>query len=197
MPVTLAGVGHHFPGAPDLFSGLDRVLRAGDVYAVTGPSGCGKSTLLGLLAGWIAPARGTVAFDGVQRVRWVFQNPHGVARRTAIDHVVLALLARGLRRRAATHEAITLLADVGLAAQAEREFRHLSGGEGQRLMLARALAGAPDLLLVDEPTAQLDPRTAAEVTGVLATLAGRSAVVVIATHDPRVAAACTESIELG
>jgi ABC-type lipoprotein export system ATPase subunit len=197
MSVTMKGVSHRFPGTPELFSGLDAVLRPGEVYAVTGPSGCGKSTLLGLIAGWITPTGGSIVRENVRRVRWVFQNPHGIAHRSAVDHVVTPLLARGRRRRDALSDALALLGDVGLGARAGSEFRHLSGGEAQRLMLARALAGEPDLLLVDEPTAQLDPRTAAEVTGVLTTLAGRSAVVVIATHDARVSAACTEGIELG
>ena len=126
----------------------------------------------------------------------MFQNPHGVARRTAIDHVVLPLLARKHTRSEAEERALAVLSLFGLVAVAGRPFRDLSGGEAQRLMLARAVATAPDLLLVDEPTAQLDQRTAATVNQTLANVAQEDTIVVIATHDPATRAACTHVIDL-
>jgi ABC-type lipoprotein export system ATPase subunit len=88
------------------------------------------------------------------------------------------------------------MADVGLNNVKGKQFRSLSGGEAQRLMFARALAGAPDLILVDEPTAQLDPANSAAVISAMKALAGRGSIVVVATHDPNVAQACTRQIGL-
>lgn len=196
MRVGLAGVGHRFPGCPPLFEDLTADLGPGHVYALSGPSGSGKSTLLGIIAGWIPPTSGSIAREGISGIQWVFQSPHGVAGRTALDHVSLPLLARGLSRADADTAAHTLLQDMGIAHLASGAFRHLSGGEGQRLMIARALATNPDLLLLDEPTAALDHRTAQEVVDVVAALAQRDCIVVIATHDPRVQERCTDRLSL-
>ena len=196
MRVGLAGVGHRFPGCPPLFEDLTADLAPGHVYALTGPSGSGKSTLLGIIAGWIPPTSGSIAREGISGIQWVFQSPHGVAGRTALDQVSLPFLARGLSRADADTAAHTLLQDMGIAHLASSAFRHLSGGEGQRLMIARALAANPDLLLLDEPTAALDHRTAQEVVDVVAALAQRDCIVVIATHDPRVQERCTDRLSL-
>jgi ABC-type lipoprotein export system ATPase subunit len=197
MPVIGRDLGHSFGTGPVLFDGLDLDLEAGSLTAVTGPSGSGKSTLLHIMAGWQRPSRGMIEIPGVDRVQWVFQNPHGVARRSAHDHVVLPLLARGFDRRSADSEAGRLLRAFGLNGVGRRPFRQLSGGESQRLMLARGIAAAPDLLLVDEPTAQLDAVTADTIVQTLGALAGRGAVVVVATHDPRTRDACDRHIDLG
>jgi ABC-type lipoprotein export system ATPase subunit len=190
------GLAHAFPGAGELFSGLDLDLVPGEVVALVGPSGSGKSTLLSILAGWVAPTAGTVERTRIEHTGWVFQNPHGVPRRAALDHVVLPLLARGLRRPEAENEAMTILDQFHLAPVADRPFRALSGGEAQRLMLARAVALAPDLLLVDEPTAQLDLHTASTVNAVLAGVAQQHSIVVVATHDPHTRDACTRVVDL-
>lgn len=196
MRVTGAGLAHSFDGQTMLFSGLDFVLTPGDLVAVVGPSGSGKSTLLGLLAGWITPSSGTVQLDGIETVSWVFQNPLGVARRTVLDHVVLPLLASGMRRAAAEDIAHAALARFGLGGHAQKRFADLSGGEGQRLMLARASVRQPDLLLVDEPTAQLDRALAASVNGVLGQISSARSIVVVATHDADTMAACHRVINL-
>jgi len=194
--VVATGLAHEFPGTRRLFTGLDLTLVPGEVVAVVGPSGSGKSTLLSLLARWVRPVEGTVTWTGIEQVGWVFQNPHGVPRRTALDHVVLPLLARGRRRSRAEAEAAGILERFGLGDVAVRAFRDLSGGEVQRLMLARAVATACDLLLVDEPTAQLDLGTAATVNGVLAHVAQDETIVVVATHDPHTREACTRTVDL-
>lgn len=196
MQVVAKSLAHRFGDRPYLFERLDFRLDPGHTYALTGPSGSGKSTLLRILAGWIRPDGGTVTRDGVATVVWVFQNPFGVPGRTALDHVALPLLARGQGHEKARTEARTRLATVGLTDVADSPFRNLSGGEAQRLMLARGMASNPDLLLVDEPTAQLDPRTAASVDQAIASIADEGTIVVVATHDPKTRDACTDTIDL-
>ena len=195
--LALEGVGHAFPGGAALFRDVDAELRAGEVYALTGPSGSGKSTLLSIMAGWVPPLEGRVVRHGVGKVAWVFQNPHGVARRTALDHVVLPYLAQGLRRREGEARAREQLESFGLAPVADHDFATLSGGEAQRLMLARGIACSPDLLLVDEPTAQLDRRTAEVVNSTLHALRVTGTIVVVATHDPVTRSLCTGMLDLG
>lgn len=190
-------LGHAFPGMPPLFEGLTVAMEPGRVYALTGPSGSGKSTLLGILAGWIAPTTGSVSREDVERIGWIFQNPHGIARRTALDHVAYAFLVTGIPRADAERRARLLLERFELADSADKPFRALSGGEAQRLMLARGIASAPDLLLVDEPTAQLDQHTAATVSEALGRIATAGTIIVVATHDERTRDACTDVIDLG
>jgi len=195
--VIADGLGHRFGRSPWLFRGLAFQLDPGRVYALTGPSGSGKSTLLALLAGWTAPSEGTLERRDVERVGWVFQNPHGSPRRAAIDHVRLPFLARGIPPGEAVQRAAELIRRFGLESVAASDFRQLSGGEAQRLMLARGVAASPDLLLVDEPTAQLDPATAENVNDAISSLAAGHSIVVVATHDPRTRDACSDHIDLG
>ena len=197
MRVRLADVSHSFPGTEMLFSGLTATLSAGDLVAVTGPSGSGKSTLLSLVARWEKPVQGSVEWEDVTSVGWVFQNPYGTGGRTALDHVVLPLLAQGQSRTQAESDARWIMDRFMLSQVADRKFSALSGGEAQRLMLARAVAKAPSLLLVDEPTAQLDRHAAHTVNHVLAELAMGDAIVVVATHDQETRAACPIHIDLG
>jgi lipoprotein-releasing system ATP-binding protein len=175
---------------------VNLTLEPGHVYALTGPSGSGKSTLLGILAGWIEPSEGSVERVGADRIGWVFQSPHGVAGRAAIDHVALPLLARGSSVAASLDDAAEILDRFGLADRAQSPFRDLSGGEGQRLMLARGLAASPELFLVDEPTAQLDSETSKNVSSSIGALASENTIIVVATHDDRTRDACTDHIDL-
>ncbi len=194
--VSVHGLAHRFAGTDLLFEGLDFTVRPGQTVAVCGPSGCGKSTLLSILAGWQKPYAGSVERHGIDRIGWVFQNPYGVAGRTALDHVVFPLLCKGMRRRDAEPLAMEAMGLFDLGYAADRRFSDLSGGEAQRLMLARAVCSRPDMLLVDEPTAQLDTRTARSVSHVLGNLAGRGMIVLVATHDPDTRDACGRIIDL-
>lgn len=196
MLLRAENLGHSFSGTGPLFEQLSFELAPGRTTAVVGPSGSGKSTLLSLVAGWEEPKTGTVIREDINTVCWVFQNPYGVSRRTALDHVVLPLLTQGLRRREARAQAKEIMARFNLTELEERQFRRLSGGEAQRLMLARAVATKPDLLLVDEPTAQLDLATAHTVNEVLAGISQSNAIVLVATHDPATRDACAEIIDL-
>ncbi|WP_029149445.1 ATP-binding cassette domain-containing protein [Microbacterium indicum] len=196
MRIVMGAVGHRFDSGGWLFRGVDLAFDAGRSYALTGPSGSGKSTLLGIIAGWIAPVEGSVDRGDVARSARVFQNPHGTPRRSARDHVALPLLARGASPREADEQADGWLERFGLGALGGRRFRDLSGGEAQRLMLARAAATSPDLLLVDEPTAQLDPSAADGVNLALNSLRLEHTIVVVATHDDRTRDACTDHVDL-
>ncbi|WP_159619102.1 ATP-binding cassette domain-containing protein [Ruania rhizosphaerae] len=187
---------HGFRDAPLLFTGLSFEAASSDVIGICGPSGSGKSTLLSIFAGWETPRGGSITTTRIETINWVFQNPHGVAHRTAIDHVVFPLLAAGQDRATATEMAMPILESFHLAEIADRDFRDISGGEAQRLMLARAVATGPDLLLVDEPTAQLDLRTSTTVNATLGAVAQNGAIVLIATHDPGTRDACTRVIDL-
>ncbi|NQX24860.1 ATP-binding cassette domain-containing protein [Curtobacterium sp. VKM Ac-2852] len=195
--IVLEGVGHRYPGADFLFEDINQTLNAGFSYALVGPSGSGKSTLLNILAGWLRPADGTVQKVGVLRTQWVFQNPHGSARRTALDHVSYPLLQSGMSRLRANAHARRIMRDVSLDRVEERAFSQLSGGEAQRLMLARAIAARPNVLLVDEPTAQLDAATKRQVNRAISSISSRPIITVVATHDPDTRDACDSVIDLG
>lgn len=195
--LSAVGLGHWFDPGRWLFRGQDFELQPGRLTVVTGPSGSGKSTLLSLLAGWERPREGHIVKANVERTAWVFQNPIGVAGRTALDHVALPLVARGCGRREAEAQADEILDRFGLGEVRASRFAELSGGEAQRLMLARGLASAPDLLLIDEPTAQLDRPTAAVVSSHLGAVASDGVLVVIATHDPDITVQAGALVELG
>lgn len=197
MPVTLDGVGHAWPNGPVLFHDVCWTFPDDTVTALVGPSGSGKSTLLAILAEMLRPTQGTVRRAPAHRALWVFQNPHGVAQRRVLDHVALAFLAHGADRRTADARATEVLERFGLGHRLRASFAELSGGEAQRLMLARGIASAPGLMLVDEPTAQLDRSTAAEVNGAIGALAASGTVVVVATHDDDTRASCDAVLDLG
>ncbi|UIP59712.1 ATP-binding cassette domain-containing protein [Agromyces marinus] len=184
------------PGAATLYEGLSFEAAGGELIALTGPSGSGKSTLLSILGGWLEPTHGVLETTGVQRLALVPQNPYGVPGRTAVDHVSLPLVARGSTRSDATRIAREYLGLLKLEHAADRPYRMLSGGERQRMLLARALASKPDLLLVDEPTAQLDATAAAEVCDALAGLQHHGVLIFVATHDTRVVTVCSSVVDL-
>lgn len=195
--LSLIGVGHHYPRSPWLFRGLEWSFQAGTSTAVVGPSGSGKTTLLGILGGLFPPAEGAVWSTGIEQVSWIFQTPSLLPRRRVLDNVALPCIARGLSRRDAESKASQLLAEVGLSGHVGDPTATLSGGEGQRACLARALAGEPDILLADEPTASLDPVSAEPVFEAVRSAARGDLIVVVATHDTRLAAQCDQVLELG
>lgn len=194
--MSATGLAFAHPGAAPLYEGLTFDAAGGDLVALTGPSGSGKSTLLSILGGWLAPTAGLLERTGIVRLALVPQNPYGVPGRTALDHVCLPLVARGHTRDDAVRIARAHLALLRLDRTADRPYRMLSGGERQRMLLARALASEPDLLLVDEPTAQLDSSAAAEVCDALASLQRDGVLIFVATHDARVVTACSAVVDL-
>jgi len=197
MRITAVDVRFSHDRTASLFSDFNVELRPRLLYGLVGSSGSGKSTLLSLLAGFRQPSAGEVIREGVDRVGWVLQNPVGSPRRTALDLVAQPLLYHGASREHAEQEARQLLTAFKLDNVADREFRLLSGGEAQRLAFARAAASNVDALLLDEPTAQLDPSTAESVRHVIRQLVSDDRIVVLATHDQALSAACDVVIDLG
>lgn len=187
--LSLRGVHFAHPGFAPVVQGLDLDVEAGEVLCLLGRSGCGKTTVLKLAAGLLAPSAGTVSRPGRAsaepgEVGFVFQDPTLLDWLDARGNVLLPVTLR--RRptpddRAAAH---ALLAQLGLAALADRHPAQLSGGQRSRVALARALLPQPPLLLLDEPFAALDALTREDLQRDLLRLArARGIAVVFVTHD--------------
>lgn len=173
-------------GGRRLLEGVDLDLAGGGITMVLGPNGAGKSLLLKVLHGLIMPDTGRVLWGGRpagratrRRQAMVFQRPV-LLRRSAAANIDFVLRARGRRDRARRD---ALLAHVGLDAHASRPARRLSGGEQQRLALARALATGPELLFLDEPTASLDPASVLRIEQVVEAARADGTGIVFVTHD--------------
>jgi tungstate transport system ATP-binding protein len=167
-------------GAVDVVRELNLTFGPGAPTVLLGPNGSGKSTLLRLAMGLVTPTSGRIRWGGREepgeRLAMVFQRPV-MLRRSAAANVAYALPARDPAR------VPELLAKVGLANLADRPARKLSGGEQQRLALARALARDPEVLFLDEPTASLDPAATKAVEDIVRAVAGSGVKIVMATHD--------------
>jgi tungstate transport system ATP-binding protein len=171
-------------GETCILRGVTLSLKTGPPTVLIGPNGSGKATLIKLATGLIAPAAGTIRYAQPDRVARrqaiVFQKPV-MLRRSAGSNVAYALKAA---HRAADKASVTKLLDrVGLAAIADRPARKLSGGEQQRLALARALARDPEVLFLDEPTASLDPAATKAVEDIVSGAAAAGVKIVMSTHD--------------
>jgi putative ABC transport system ATP-binding protein len=164
--------------------------EAGEIVGIGGPSGSGKTTLLTVLAGLAEPDRGTVTRAGTPTVGVVLQGYGLVPVLTASENVEVVLQALGRSAAAVRSEAAAAMARVLLDGLGDRLVDRLSGGQQQRVAVARALAVRPDLLLADEPTSELDEVSRDHVVGELRAEARRGGMVVIASHDRDVLAAC-------
>jgi putative ABC transport system ATP-binding protein len=201
--LTAADIRKQF-GRTVALDGADLEVGSGEVVAVVGPSGSGKSTLLHCAAGILTPDSGQVAFEGrrvdamgeAERSRlrrtsfgFVFQFGQLVPELTAAENIALPVMLGGTSRRRAIGEARRWLALLDLREAAQKRPGELSGGEGQRVAVARALVHRPRVVFADEPTGSLDSLSGELVMDLLVRLAGEEgAGVVIVTHDPRVAA---------
>ena len=175
-------------GVVRALQGVSLHIRPGERVALVGPNGSGKSTLLRTLHGLLPPATGTVQCDAAQRQAMLFQRPH-LLRASALTNVALGVwLDRSLALSwsQARARALQALSRVGLQAQAGQGARQLSGGQQQRLALARAWARQPDVLLLDEPTASLDPHAKRDVEALIREFAagqGTPLTLVWASHN--------------
>jgi tungstate transport system ATP-binding protein len=169
-------------GAVHALQGVDLRIAVGERVALIGANGSGKSTLLRVLDGLLRPSAGSVLRDGGMRQAMVFQRPF-VLRMSALSNVALALWLRGTRWQTAKDLALEALGRVDLGAIALRNARTLSGGQLQRLALARAWSLRPDVLLLDEPTASLDPHAKREVEALMAEFAVSGTTLVFASHN--------------
>jgi tungstate transport system ATP-binding protein len=174
-------------GAVTILDDISLAIAPGSPTLLVGPNGSGKSTLIRLGMGLIEPSAGSVSWggrdatDGMRRAM-VFQRPV-MLRRTAAENVAYALASRGIARGDHAESVGRLLERVGLARLADRPARRLSGGEQQRLALARALARNPEVLFLDEPTASLDPASTKAVEDIVRATAAAGVKIVMATHD--------------
>jgi ABC-type lipoprotein export system ATPase subunit len=174
----------------------DCEIHPGQRIALTGPSGSGKSTLLYLLAGLDDPTTGSVTWPAIgdrqdlrpARLAMIFQGPSLLAPLTVAENVALPLILAGQPDIAAHARASEALSGLGLGGLADKLPEEISGGQAQRVAVARVLAGAPQLILADEPTGQLDAANGAAVIDILveASRAGGAALLV-STHDPAIA----------
>ena len=195
-----------------VFNNLSLQVRPAEQLAIIGESGAGKSTLLQLLGGLDRPTSGSIFFGAQDIVRlrdqqlaafrnrsvgFVWQNPSLLPEFTALENVMMPLLIRGISRDEAAARATDLLAEVGLATRMRHLSGELSGGEQQRIVLARALVGAPKVLLADEPTGSLDFRTGESIMNLLAQLhTSHKLTSVFVTHNLSFANRCDRVLEL-
>ena len=189
---------------------LDYAIASGEFVAIVGASGSGKSTLLGLLAGLDEPSTGQILIDGVditalsedrlarlrgEKIGFVFQFFHLVPSLTAIENIQVPMEIAGRRDAAARAQA--LLDEVGLHDRGHHYPSQLSGGEQQRIAIARALANDPPLILADEPTGNLDSSNGRHILDLLLEVRrSRRVTLVLVTHDTHVAAVADERLEL-
>jgi ABC-type lipoprotein export system ATPase subunit len=215
-PVLVAeNLGKTYPlpkGELRVFEGLGFELGRGELVAVMGASGVGKTTLLNLLGGLDRPTEGRVFLDGEdlfggsdrdvasvrnRKIGFVFQVFHLLPEFTALENVGFPLLIAGAAKREAFARARTLLGEVGLEDRASSRPSQLSGGEQQRVTIARALVGAPRLLLADEPTGNLDWRTGEKVLRLVLDLHERKGLSsILVTHNEKIARYCDKVYEM-
>jgi putative ABC transport system ATP-binding protein len=204
---TLSATGLRYEaGGRTIIDAVDLRADAGQLLAISGPSGAGKSSLLALLGGLLSPAAGAVHLDGSRiafgdhrvrlRVSMVLQGYGLVSALTARENVAIPLQARRVGRAEVRRRTAAALEEVGLADVADHLIEDMSGGQQQRVAVARALAATPDVLLADEPTAELDAENRERIVELLVRLGRAGAIVVIASHDPDVVSRCDAVLEL-
>jgi len=186
-------------------------IKRNDFLALTGASGSGKSTMMNIIGCLDSPTTGRYTLDGEEvagldeeqlasvrnrKIGFVFQNFYLMPRMTALDNVAQPLIYRGIAPAQRRAHAQVALERVGLGDRMRHRPNEMSGGQRQRVAVARALVGHPELLLADEPTGNLDSRTAREIMDLFTQLHAEGQTVVIVTHDPGIAACCRRLVRL-
>ncbi|MEC7760753.1 MAG: ABC transporter ATP-binding protein [Pseudomonadota bacterium] len=210
IAISARGLTKSFPAMEHpALDDLSLDVEAGEMLAITGPSGSGKSTALYAMAGLIGLEAGQVTVLGetpksradwarlrAQKIGLVFQDDWLLPTLTALQNVETPMIGVVASAREREDRARVALDQVGLGNHAARHPAGLSGGERQRVAIARALANAPDVLLADEPTGELDVANSANVVSLLKSLNAAGTTVVIVTHDPGVAAQCSRAVRI-
>lgn len=211
--LVVSGLAKSVPGGRTLFSGLSLTIGPGEIVAIMGESGVGKSTLLNLVAGLDTADAGQIAIAGTDlsgldddartalrrdRIGFVFQAFHILPHLSLAQNIALPLALAQLPAAEALDRAETMLAAVGLAGRGGDFPAQISGGEMQRIAIARALVHRPPLILADEPTGNLDPETAARILALLQhAVRAAGAAAIIVTHSNRAAAIADRVLVLG
>lgn len=201
-------------GKPNSQTALDNVsftVSDGELVAVIGKSGAGKSTLLNIVACLDTPTSGSVILDGeeissasekkraavrMNKLGIVTQTPLLVEEISAVENVKLPLVLKKLKMSECNQKAANLLKSVGLEGKIEQTVKTLSGGEKQRVSIARALASDPKIILADEPTGNLDTENASAVFNILKNVAKLGITVIVVTHDVDIAGMCDRILKL-
>ena len=211
--LELVGVVKEFPGHPPVraLDAVDVRIDHGELVAVVGPSGSGKSTMLTVMGTLDRPTSGVVSIDGIdtstlsdrrlaglrsRRIGFVFQQFFLLRGMSAVDNVANGLLYQGVPPRERRRRAVEALERVGLGHRLEHHPNHLSGGEQQRVAVARALVHRPAFVLADEPTGNLDSRSTAAVMELIHRLHDDGTTIVVITHDDGIARSLPRSIRV-
>lgn len=196
MRVSVDEVSKSF-GDRRVLNGISFAHTSHDLVSLMGPSGSGKSTLLDIIAGRLDPDRGSVRREPAgSNIAWLAQSSPALLRRTAVDNVTLGGLLRWPDLEGLQSRVEATMENLSISHLARSRMYTLSGGERQRVAVGRAIVAGSPLILADEPTASLDRHSAALVTEALVKAAEFGALVIVATHDADVAAACTHVHDL-
>lgn len=191
---------------------VDFQVKKGEIVSIVGASGAGKTTFLQVIGTLLTPDSGTLEIAGLNALKgserelaefrnkhlgFVFQSHHLLPEFTALENVCLPALIAGEKEGQAKRHGVELLEKVGLSGRLDHKPSQLSGGEQQRVAIARSLINEPDVLLADEPTGNLDSNTKSEIHKLLFTLREElSQTIVIVTHDPLLASLCDRELEM-
>lgn len=191
---------------------VDLTIAKGEMVSIVGPSGCGKTTLLHVLSGIELPTEGRVVIDGfdlygakekarsafrLDKTGFVFQSFHLIPVLNALENVALPLIGQGMPSKKAHHKAKTALTQVGLGDKLNARPTQLSGGQNQRIAIARAIVSDPIVLWADEPTGALDSQTSEQIVGLLRHInETMGTTIVMVTHDNRIAAQSDRTIRM-
>ena len=206
--ITFSQVSKRYRGGAEALKDLSFTIEAGELVVLTGPSGAGKTTLLKLIAAIERPTQGSVLVQGQnvgkltrgavpylrRNIGMVFQEGRLLFDRNVFENVVLPLRIIGMAQREAAKRVRAALDKVGLLEKEKAQPITLSGGEQQRLAIARAIVNRPTILIADEPTGNLDPDYAAQLMDMFSAFNQVGVTLLIATHDPHLAARCASRV---